>query len=329
MLCGSQLDRIANPGDYMARKLLVTFVAILAGGLVAFLNVRVLARFGWAIYTGSLIFAVLLFVPGIARPYAGRAMYIVLGPMVIQPFGLLAYGAVLCVAWIFWRARNRRLVRWHSWVPAGLILVPLCLLFGLGHLSAMAQYAVFALGFLLLNRLPILPLAVGVIVAGPLALWSYPFLWHRISQWLGLAVGYQVEAVAKCFQAGGWLGVGYLNGTHKGWVPDGRETFALAGFAEEFGWVGVIIVLALEAVLVATAFKISASSKGKVERALSTGAGCWFATRTLTSVCVVFGLAPVIRSSLPFFSASFSMLLADCLFLGMLMRLTYSPSREA
>ena len=110
------------------------------------------------------------------------------------------------------------------------------------------------------------------------------------------------------------------------YLPEAHTDFLLAVIAEELGFAGVAVVIALFGWLVARAFAIGrqAALRDRHFAALvAQGIGIWLGAQALINMGVNMGLLPTKGLTLPLVSFGGSGLLANCLALAILLRIDW------
>ncbi|MEL7400402.1 MAG: FtsW/RodA/SpoVE family cell cycle protein, partial [Pseudomonadota bacterium] len=126
---------------------------------------------------------------------------------------------------------------------------------------------------------------------------------------------------------GEWFGLGLGNSVQKlFYLPEAHTDFIVAIIAEETGLIGVTVLLAVFAVLVARIFAISQTALR--QNALFSGLAAFavavmFAGQAFINVGVASGLLPTKGLTMPFISYGGSSLLACCALMGLVMRLDW------
>jgi rod shape determining protein RodA len=121
--------------------------------------------------------------------------------------------------------------------------------------------------------------------------------------------------------SGGLFGRGYLAGTQTNldFVPEQHTDFIFTVVGEEFGFLGAIIVLALFAILIWRAIRISYLSKDPFGTYVAAGVASMFAIQMFVNVGMVVGIMPITGIPLPFVSYGGSAMLANCVAVGLLL----------
>jgi cell division protein FtsW len=140
------------------------------------------------------------------------------------------------------------------------------------------------------------------------------FIWP---DWEPLGAGYQVRSAIQTIQSGGFWGKGIGLGTRKiASVPEIQSDFIFAAYAEEAGFIGVVLFLVLIAVFFLRALDGALKTTDMFKRLLAAGLGTTIVSQTLVNIAVVSGTIPTTGIPLPFFSAGGSSLLTTLIMAG-------------
>jgi rod shape determining protein RodA len=246
-----------------------------------------------------------------------------------QPSELMKFALPLMLAWYFSR-REGQLRGFDFAVAAVLIAVPAWLVkrqpdLGTGLLiTASGLYVVFLAG---LSWKVILALAAGAGAAGPL-IWNalHGYQRERILTFLDpgrdpLGAGYHSTQASIAIGSGGVIGKGWLNGTqtHLDFLPERHTDFILAVFGEEFGLVGVAVLMTLYLLLIGRGLVIAANASTLFSRLLAGTLTLMFFTYAFVNMGMVSGVLPVVGVPLPFMSYGGTALLSLFIGIGVLM----------
>lgn len=135
--------------------------------------------------------------------------------------------------------------------------------------------------------------------------------------------GYNVEQSKIAIGSGGFMGKGYLEGTHTKYkyVPEQSTDFIFCTVGEEWGFVGSVVLIALFATLILRIIFISDRQRSRFTRIYCYCVACIFFFHLTINIGMTVGLAPVIGIPLPFFSYGGSSLIGFSILLGILLRL--------
>ena len=172
---------------------------------------------------------------------------------------------------------------------------------------------------------------VGLLATGMLA---SPFLWNilrdyqkkRLLVFLNpnidpLGTGYTIIQSRIAIGSGGLFGKGYLMGTQSQlkFLPEAHTDFIFAVIAEEWGFIGVFLVMFLYFLLIIEGFNIAYRCKSNCSKLLATGVVTMLSFHFLVNVSMVTGLVPVVGLPLPFISYGGSNLIISLAGIGVLL----------
>ncbi|HSG64706.1 MAG TPA: FtsW/RodA/SpoVE family cell cycle protein, partial [Gammaproteobacteria bacterium] len=157
-----------------------------------------------------------------------------------------------------------------------------------------------------------------IIVSTVLALGSAPLLWHfmhdyqraRVMTFLNpesdpLGAGYNIIQSKIALGSGGLFGKGWLNGTqaHLEFLPERSTDFVFAVMGEEFGLLGLLLLIGLYLALVGRGLYIAMHAQDTFTRLLAGTLSLTFFFYVFVNAGMVCGLLPIVGVPLPFVSA--------------------------
>ncbi|HZP85966.1 MAG TPA: putative lipid II flippase FtsW [Burkholderiales bacterium] len=320
---------------------LVKHAAFLAVGLVAGLAVVQFPMRFWeavapyAFLCGvGLLFVVLI--PHVGREINGSQRWIPFGIVNLQPSELMKLFAVLYAAdYTVRKAAHMSSLR-RGFLPLFLVmLVTGALLLQEPDLGAFAVITAIAMGVLFLGGMSwrLFASLVLLLIAGfVLLIWTSPYRMQRVLGFMDpwadpFGKGYQLSHALIAFGRGEWFGVGLGASVEKLlYLPEAHTDFLLAVIAEELGFVGVAVVITLFAWLTWRAFSIG-NQAARLERYFSAlvaqGVGLWIGAQAAINMGVNVGLLPTKGLTLPLLSFGGSGLVANCMAVGLLLRVDF------
>ena len=119
-----------------------------------------------------------------------------------------------------------------------------------------------------------------------------------------LGRGFHTIQSAIAVGSGGLTGKGYMKGTqtHLDFIPERTTDFILAVYAEEFGFVGIVLLLCLYFALIFRGLVIAANAPTYFARLLAGSITLIFFTYAFVNMGMVSGILPVVGVPLPFMS---------------------------
>lgn len=142
--------------------------------------------------------------------------------------------------------------------------------------------------------------------------------------------GYNVIQARIAVGSGGFFGKGFLHGTQAKlhFLPEPHTDFIFGVFAEEFGFLGCILVLFLFAVLIWQMISIIARTREPDARLLCAAVAAWIWFQMTESIAMCMGLAPVTGLPLPLFSYGGSSLVAVMIGLAIVQSVEIGYAKE-
>ncbi len=314
------------------------FIALGVGAAIAAFQVpmRVWQQAAPYLFLAGLLLLVVVLIPGIGREVNGSRRWIPLGFANLQPSELMKLLAVLYAA--DYTARKAALMDdfKRGFLPmAAVMMLVGSLLLVEPDFGAFVVIVSIAMGILFLGGLnwKVFAALVAVLLAGFVTLiLTSPYRLQRVLGFMDpfadpYGKGYQLSHALIAFGRGEWLGLGLGGSVEKlFYLPEAHTDFLLAVIAEEFGFVGVAVVLGLFAWLIVKAFVIGHRA-AQLERnycaLVAQGIGIWLGVQALINMGVNVGLLPTKGLTLPFLSFGGSGIVANCLAIAVLLRIDW------
>ncbi len=325
-----------NGSYYLIRQGI--FIAMGIGvGLAAFqVPMRVWQQAAPYLFMGGLLLLLVVLIPHIGREVNGSRRWIPLGFANLQPSELMKFLAVLYAA----DYTTRKAAFMHDlkkgFLPmAGVMMLTGALLLQEPDFGAFVVIISIAMGTLFLGGLnwKVFAGLVAVLVVGfVLLIVTSPYRLQRVLGFMDpfadpYGKGYQLSHALIAFGRGEWFGLGLGGSIEKlFYLPEAHTDFLLAVIAEEFGFAGVLAVVALFGWLIAKAFLIGRRA-AQLERnfcaLVAQGIGIWLGVQSLINMGVNVGLLPTKGLTLPFLSFGGSGIVANCLAVAVLLRIDW------
>ena len=126
-------------------------------------------------------------------------------------------------------------------------------------------------------------------------------------------------------------GIGYGTQSKLRFLPEYQTDFIFAAYAEEWGFVGVVLLFGLFAVLTIRILSIASHGSDNFDMLFGAGIAVYFTSQFIVHVGMNMGLLPITGTTLPFMSYGGSHLVTEYLALGILMgmRRHAKPSIQA
>lgn len=134
---------------------------------------------------------------------------------------------------------------------------------------------------------------------------------------------YQISHSLNAIYNGSLFGVGLGNGTFKlGFLSEVHTDFVLAGIAEEFGFLGVLLVTLLFFLILHRIIKIANRSHNRTFFLFSAGIAILMAFSFILNAYGISGVTPIKGIAVPFLSYGGSSMLANSIAIGMILMIS-------
>lgn len=326
-----------QPFHFLFRQAIYLF-----GGFVLAVVVMRIDSSLWEKYSVHLLFAclvmlVLVLVPGIGRVVNGSRRWLALGPIGIQVSEMAKISMILYVSGYLVRQEEQVKQNIMGFIKPMVILMVMAMLlllepdFGATVVIVTTVMAMlflvgvkirYYIGLLIMVGLSMIFLAV-----------SSPYRMARLTAFLNpwadqFNSGYQLTQSLIAFGRGGWFGVGLGESIQKMfYLPESYTDFIFAVLAEEFGLIGILLVLLMYSVVIWRGFVIGfvAYSSGRRQFAAFTAYGItfWLGLQAVINMGVNLGLLPTKGLTLPFLSYGGASLIVNCVVVALLLRIDH------
>jgi cell division protein FtsW len=330
-------DKYHDPAFFLKKQLIYAAVGV---GLMLFVRripYQTYDRLVYVILFISLVLLILVLIPGIGVRIRSAARWIKLGPLVIQPSEFAKLAIIIFLAYSM--ARKQEKIRFFSigFLPHIVVAGIFILLiekepdFGTAMALAGITFLMLFVGgtrltHIFLAVLSASPLVVYVILKNKMRL-------ERVTTFLdpwkyAQESGYQLVHSLYAIGSGGFLGLGIGKSREKlFYLPDSHTDFIFSILAEEVGFIGVLIVFSLFAILIIRGLIISLRAQDNFGAYLAVGLTSLIGLQAAINLAVVSGLMPTKGLSLPFLSYGGSSLLVNMVAIGILLNIS-SQSRQ-
>jgi rod shape determining protein RodA len=158
---------------------------------------------------------------------------------------------------------------------------------------------------------------VWMLIAGVGSLAAAPVIWSQLHDYQRtriltlfdperdpLGAGYHITQSKIAIGSGGVFGKGWLEGTQAklDFLPEAHTDFIFAVIAEEFGLIGVLLLLLLYLAIVARGLLIALKAQDTFQRLLAAALSLKFFIYVFINIGMVIGLLPVVGVPLPLIS---------------------------
>jgi cell division protein FtsW len=330
------VENYNDPWFFVRRHVIYLLIGFGASLVILLIPTSFWQKYGWTLFFVAVFFLVIVLIPGVGRRVNGSQRWLSLGSVTFQVSEMVKFCGIVFFASYLSNSQYFLQTQWKELFKPLLMLVLLMWLLLLQpDFGGSVVLAVTVGGMLFLAGAKLwqcfLLLMSGLIILLGLV-WFTPYRLQRLVTFLDpwqdqFDTGYQLTQSLIAFGRGEWFGLGLGNSIQKMlYLPESYTDFIFAIFAEEQGFVGVILLLLLFIYFV---FQIVLIAKKAMIRnntfvALTAfGIAILFGFQIIINVGVASGFFPTKGLTLPFISYGGSSLIINCLLISLLLRLDY------
>ncbi len=319
---------------FLTRHAIYLCVGLVAGLIVSQVPTQTWSRYSYLLFVISVVLLIAVLIPGIGRRVNGSMRWINLGGFTIQPSEIMKFAAVLALSTYLVRRQEvvrSRLSGFLNPMIFVVLVIGLLLLepdFGASLVIVATVVVLFYLaGAKLLQFGGVLGglifVAIGVLI-------SEPYRMRRLmaftDPWADqFSSGYQLVQSLIAFGRGDWFGVGLGHSVQKlFYLPEAHTDFVFAIYAEEFGFIGVMLMIVAILGLLLSIFRIGqrAEMVGHTFSAyVAYGFAAMLAVQCAINIGVNIGAFPTKGLTLPLVSYGGSSLVMMFVMLAVVLRI--------
>jgi cell division protein FtsW len=325
-----------NPFFYFERQLIFVGLGLVAAMVAIAIPTSVWEKHSIYLLGGAFVLLLLVLIPGIGHEVNGSRRWVRLGFMNFQVSEIARVMLLTYIASYAVRRSDELCSSFKGFMkPVGVLAAAAVLLllepdFGAATVLMATGLAVLFLAGVRLHHL-LVPVVLGVCAMALLAVTS-SYRMRRLvafrNPWEDpFDSGFQLVQSLIAIGRGEWFGVGLGSSVQKlFYLPEAHTDFVFAVLAEEFGFVGVLLVVCLFALLVGRAMEISrrAADAGLTFQSyVAASIGIWVGLQAFVNIGVNMGLLPTKGLTLPLLSYGGSSMLVTLGVIGLLLRINH------
>jgi len=322
-----------DPMYFFKRQAIYFAIGIIGFFLILFADLEFLRRQNKTIFIANIVLLIVLLVLG--KKGGGAKRWFSLSYFNIQPSEILKVTYLLYAAEYFRRKgaviRNFK----EGLMPLGFVLCSMCALLvvqpDLGSAAFWMIWTIFFLFVCRANNRHLLIIIGSTLVAAFFLIKFFPYRFRRMTAYVNpfadpRGSGFQIIQSQIAYAEGGIPGVGFGEGKQKlFFLPAAHTDFIFSVIAEEFGFIGVSLIIGLLLIVFNRMFHIVKVATDPFRRNILLGVLMIFFLEVVINVGVSSGLFPTKGLSFPFISYGGSNLIAHFILLG----LFFNASRPA
>lgn len=327
------IDSLDQP-DFYLKQIAWLLISITAMFLVTLFDYMWLQRIARPLYLVGLIMLALVLIVG--KTTMGAQRWIVIGPLNFQPSEF--FRLIFIISYSTYLTTLAEPLQDKTYLKSALLFafVPMILLVKQPDLgTTILLFLIFTVLSLLkgVNK-KFIALAIIIVLV------SVPFLgqifWDKLKDYQKSRItafvspdedlagaGYHINQSKISIGSGSFLGKGYLKGTQGPlrFLPEKHTDFIFAVYAEEWGFVGSLLLLGLYLTLFLRGLDTAIKAKDEFGRLVASGITAMFFIYFTVNVGMTMGIMPVVGVPLPFLSYGGTALLSNFIAAGILINI--------
>ncbi len=299
-------------------------------GCVISVDYRSIGRAAYVIYFLNIAGIISVYFTHQQIAHVGR--WIRVGGINIQPSEFMKVVLILALAKFFHDHKKDVLGFADIFAPGCILLFPLVLILKQPDLgTAMLLVPIFVCIIFVSGLKPkvlVSVLTVGLLLAPLMWFKLKPYQKARISSFMDpnsdpMGSGYHLIQSKIAVGSGGLFGKGYLQGSQSklNFIPAQHTDFIFSVFAEEWGFLGSMVLLFLFLMFLYRGMEIAVSANDKLGRLMAAGIVCMFGFHVFVNIGMVIGIMPITGFPLSFFSYGGSAMITNFACLGLLVNI--------
>ena len=330
-----------EPGSAFALR---QFVGVVVGGIgllvAARLDYHTWQRLAWPMMLGALGLLLIPYIPGLRAltpEFNGARRLFRLGPIRFQSSEFAKFAVVAWCAMLAAKKGDELRHFKRGVLPFLVVVGPLCLLILFQPNLSTATLAALLMGVVLFTA--------GARIGHFLLLFmvSVPLVWHELTQVqyrlsrmvTFLSAGadaseanWQIQQSLVGMGAGRAFGVGFGEGMQKlGYLPLAYSDFIFSTIGEEWGFVGVTLMVVLFALWIWMGLRIARGAPDRFGMLLATGLTAMIGVTAILHMAVTLALVPTTGQPLPFVSYGRTSLLVSLFATGVIINVGRQTAR--
>jgi len=275
------------------------------------IDYRALLKMNLFFFAGLLIF--LIYLAFFASSGGGASRSVRMLGFSFQPAEFMKVSLLLLLSEIFSTAAKNKLTLRNLFIPGTIIILLMLLIFKQPDLGTALLYFVLFLAFIYMAGVSIkdiIFMLTPLFVLSPIIFYNLkPYQQNRIFTFLNpwkdvKGAGYNVIQSIIAVGSGGFSGKGFMAGTQSqlNFLPSKHTDFIFSVFAEQFGFIGVLLLFAVYFVFLYKIIAVLKNVKLAVEYYILSGIFMLFFLHIFINIGMAIGILPVTGLTLPFIS---------------------------
>lgn len=321
-----------DPYKYVKSQFIFFLIGLILIYILIHLPSNILEKYSNHFLFLCMILLILVLIPGIGKVRNGSRSWFGIGPLGIQPSEFSKLGLIIYTSkYLSHNNKNIKDIK-KGLLPLFLIIIIFFLLIMLEPDFGTAMVIILTLIVLIYISGPNLSFFIKIGIIGLIGIIILiiiaPYRIKRITAYLNpwsdpLGSGFQIIQSLYAIGPSSLLGTGFNKSIQKNfYLPEPQTDFIFSIISEEFGIVGVILVLSLYTIIFYRSIKISLNQHNLFYKYVTFGLSFGILLQVILNILVVTGTIPTTGITLPFLSYGGSSLLISMISIGIILNVS-------
>ncbi|MDR2723982.1 MAG: rod shape-determining protein RodA [Holosporaceae bacterium] len=322
-VAGGQLE------GHLQRHIVRIVLSIILMGCVYRMDFRLWNNYAYLLYIFAFILLIIVDLLGVTK--LGAQRWIDLYFFILQPSELMKLAIILTLVRYYSLLSAPEVLKLKSHIlPIFLTLFPAVLVFRQPDLGTACILIGTGVGIIFLSGFPLKIFATALVSCFILCPFGWFFLHdyqkNRVLTFFypdkdPLGAGYHILQSKIAIGSGHIWGRGFLQGTQSklNFLPEKNTDFIFTTIAEEFGFVGSVLIIFLFLIICYYFFWAANESRSRFSKLLCCGLGVLLYLHVFVNIAMVIGILPIVGIPLPFLSYGGSSMITFTISCGLVM----------
>jgi cell division protein FtsW len=329
--------KLSGDSSYLFRNHLVRAMAgIFCIFLFSRIDYRHLIKFRKPLIILAVLMLLYLLVAGVEST-KGASRWIRFAGMSFQPSDFVKYALIINLAYMLSKKKDYVTNLYYGYLPMiAYVIVVVALIAAQPNFSTASVVFCASIMLFFVGKVKpkhIIVTFLSIIPAAGLFILSKPYILQRIFSFQehtsGGDTGYQLSQAIIGFGNGALFGVGPGNSNQRDFfLPQSYDDFVFSIVGEEYGFIGVTLVVIMFAIFIYKGLSLSKSIEDNFGKYLAFGITSIIALNALINMMVATGITPTTGQTLPFISYGGTSIIFNSIAVGILLNVSTWRQRE-
>ena len=324
------METFNDPNYLLKQHLIRVAIALSLLFIFARIDYRYYQDIGKILIWVSIFILLFIYIGGVSE-VKGASRWISIGPVSFQPADFAKFALIIYISHLLVKKKNYIHLLYKGYLP---ILFYIIIITGLVAFQPNFSTALIIFGssivLLILSNVKLKHIVytiVSLIPFGVIFVLSKSYIVERFTSHAEFTAGgdshYQLQQAIIGFGNGGLFGMGPGNSLQREFfLPEAHGDFIFSIIGEEYGYVGVFLIIILFAFILIRGYKVAKKVKDDFGKYLAFGITTLIASYAVVNMSVACGLIPTTGVPIPFISYGGTALIINSVAVGILLNIS-------